>query len=322
LNNKIVSTKRTSAIFLAIVLVTGTITALSFPSFMTDVEAQPYYGEIDIRYNSYGPPEYPSYKPDYYKPQYPSYDKHDRDKSKDSSSKSVSINKIKCINTNLNINGNNTGDINLGNKGAADGGYVGGGYSSVDGSGDGYYNDGYNKNKKDNGFDCIINNNNTNINTVGGGNVTDGDGNATDGDGPDTVRTILSVSKNIGTCTPTDNSQNAIDACAAIETEILPNLYTLSITDNTLNPTLVEGSEVPVDVTVNPGDYLVAEIGTTDLQTAIADISEEFTVDIFPLFSVTGDCSLAPGDAGGTITEGDSETCNLVNSFDVRESAG
>jgi len=101
LNNKIVSIKTTSAIFLAIVLVTGTITTIS-PSFMitgANAQAQPYYG-----YNSYGPPEYPdnnykksygndnnsydksqyqssSYKPDY-KPQYPSYVKDDkRDKS-------------------------------------------------------------------------------------------------------------------------------------------------------------------------------------------------------------------------------------------------
>ncbi len=67
MNNKIVSTKRTSAIFLAIVLVTGTI-ALSSPSFIikgVNAQGQPYYG-----YNSHGP-EYPdnnyynSYEPDY-----------------------------------------------------------------------------------------------------------------------------------------------------------------------------------------------------------------------------------------------------------------
>jgi hypothetical protein len=103
-----------------------------------------------------------SSKPDY-KPAYQSYDGKDdkRDKSQKDSSKSVSINKIKYINTNLNVNGNNTGDVNVGNKGQ---GYVGS-YSS----GDGY------DNKKDKGFECIINNNNNNINIVtGGGNATDG----------------------------------------------------------------------------------------------------------------------------------------------------
>ena len=98
-----------------------------------------------------------------------------RDKSKKDDSKSVDINKIKCINTNLNINGNNTGNVNVGNKGqisAAEEGYLG---ANSYGS-EGYY-DGYNNNQGK-GFDCIINNNNTNTNVVtGGGNVTDGNGN-------------------------------------------------------------------------------------------------------------------------------------------------
>ena len=49
--NKIVSTKKTSALFLAIVLVAGTI-ALSSPSFIGDVKAQRDY-EMDKKYNSY-----------------------------------------------------------------------------------------------------------------------------------------------------------------------------------------------------------------------------------------------------------------------------
>ena len=67
--NKIVSTKKTSAIFLAIVLVAGTI-ALSFPSFMVgDVQAQRDYG-MDKKYNSYEQDygmdkKYNSYEQDY-----------------------------------------------------------------------------------------------------------------------------------------------------------------------------------------------------------------------------------------------------------------
>jgi hypothetical protein len=183
-NNKL---HKSSAIFLATVLVAGII-ALSSPSFMVGAQAvpqygmereygsyeqpeygsyeQPEYGSYEQpEYGSYEQPEYPSYKPDY-KPEYPSYDKDNRDKSKKDSSKSVDINKIKCINTNININGNNTGDINLGNKGQlaaadADRGYSGA-YSS-DGSGEGYYDGNY---KKDKGITCIINNNNNNNNTV------------------------------------------------------------------------------------------------------------------------------------------------------------
>jgi hypothetical protein len=227
LNNKLtLATIKISTIFLAIVLVTGTIALASSQSYFmvgTNVQAQPYYGGgMDNRYddrksygmNSYGSSNYgndnsyasdygmkndrksygndyghesqyqqPSYKPDY-KPQYSSYDGKDnkRDKSQ-KDSKSVSINKFNCINTNININGNNTGDINVGNKGAAaEEGYLGGGYSSADGSGGydgnaaGYYDNKYDNNKQGKGFDCIINNNNTNTNIVtgGAGNVTDG----------------------------------------------------------------------------------------------------------------------------------------------------
>jgi hypothetical protein len=70
----------------------------------------------------------------------------------------------------VNINGNNTGDISVGNKGAAEG-YLGASSSGGSGYGVGGY-DGYKQGK---GFDCIINNNNTNTNVVsgGGGNVTD-----------------------------------------------------------------------------------------------------------------------------------------------------
>ena len=117
------------------------------------------------------------------KPIYPSYVKDDRDKSTKDSKKSVSINKLKSININLNINGNNAGDINLGNKGARER-YVDTYSSNGGGYGGGY--DGHNK-KNDKGFECIINNNNTNTNIVtGGGNITNGGGNATDGNVTDT----------------------------------------------------------------------------------------------------------------------------------------
>ncbi len=193
------------------VLITGTITAIS-PSFIIGVQAQgdPYH-QMYNKYNSYEeqPREYPSqyadreynsYKPSYeknsydthpsygndnyqpreyssyqqdYKQEYPKYVKENYKPKKDS----VSINKFNCINTNLNINGNNTGDINVGNKGAAEGGYVGG-YSSDGGSGYNgnagyYYDNGYDNNKQGKGFECIINNNNNNTNIAagGGGNV-------------------------------------------------------------------------------------------------------------------------------------------------------
>ncbi|HEX6294168.1 MAG TPA: hypothetical protein VFZ46_03370 [Nitrososphaeraceae archaeon] len=100
MNSKIVSTKTTSAIFLAIVLVAGTFAAIS-PSFIIGVNAQSE--SYDYGYNSYEPEytdkAYNSYESDYGmdsydkpiyddkklyddKPIYPSYVKDDRYKSK------------------------------------------------------------------------------------------------------------------------------------------------------------------------------------------------------------------------------------------------
>jgi hypothetical protein len=94
-------TTKYSAIFLAAILVAGTI-ALSNSSFMVGAQAQQYYG-MDQRYNSY--------EPDYGMDRYDdkqSYEKDNNsyDKSKDSSH-SVSVKKIKCNNINVNVNGFN-----------------------------------------------------------------------------------------------------------------------------------------------------------------------------------------------------------------------
>jgi hypothetical protein len=189
LNNKIVSNKRNSAIFLATILLAGGIIAFSNPSFMKEAQAQQeyYYEEMNdyerpsyYKNDNYEPREYPSYQSDN-KPQYTSYGKDNNYKSKKHSGDSISlnINKLKCINNNVNINGNNNGTINVGNSGSSatgsgtDQGYLGVGSYGDNGEG---YDKGYNK-QKDQGFTCIINNNNTNTNVVSGG-----DGNVTNGD--------------------------------------------------------------------------------------------------------------------------------------------
>ena len=84
--NKIVSTKKTSAIFLGIVLVAGTI-ALSSPSFIVgDVQAQRDYG-MDKKYNSYEQDygmdkKYNSYEQDYGMDK--KYNSYEQDNGKDS----------------------------------------------------------------------------------------------------------------------------------------------------------------------------------------------------------------------------------------------
>jgi hypothetical protein len=223
LNNKIVPTKRISAIFLAIVLVTGTFAlSSSLSSFMITVagtaQAQPYSYDVrmDYRHNSYEPtseypPEYTdrnSYYNSYEPPTAEGYGNDNNyqklyEKDSISSKKSVSINKLKCINTNININGENAGNVNIGNKGQAADAVNGKGYlgayssdgSGYDGNG-GYYDNGYDNNKQEKGFDCVINNNNnnTNINLGGGG------GNQTVPPEPEPQTGSLTVNKEIYGC--------------------------------------------------------------------------------------------------------------------------
>ena len=94
--SKIVSTKKINAIFLTIVLITGTIFTFS-PSFMIP-DAQAF--QMDNNYESdYGMDSYDD-KQSYGK------DSNSYDKSKDSSS-NVIVKKIKCNNINANLNGFN-----------------------------------------------------------------------------------------------------------------------------------------------------------------------------------------------------------------------
>ncbi len=103
--NKFSSTKKNIiSLFLSIILVTGTI-ALSYPSFMINVQGQQ------------------SYTNNYYK-------------SNDDTN--VNVNKIKCINDNININGVNSGNVNAGKKGVTEEGNLGAYSSNID---KGYYND-------------------------------------------------------------------------------------------------------------------------------------------------------------------------------------
>ena len=138
MNNEILSIKRNSAIFLATVLLAGTI-ALSSPSFIVGAQADSYYGGMD------------NYKK--------------------SSGKDVNVKNVKCNNVNVNVNGLDlnltsvpflsgllASEANEGERGANS-------YGSGGSYGDKSRSDGDFK------FICINNNNNTVI------GVDDGDDN-------------------------------------------------------------------------------------------------------------------------------------------------
>jgi hypothetical protein len=348
LNNKLTSTTiKISTIFLAIVLVTGTIAlASSQSSFMvgTNAQAQPYYGGgMDNRYDdrksyvmdSYGSSNYgndnsyksqyqPSYKPDY-KPQYqPSYGKdNDRDKSQ-KDIKSVSINKLNCINTNININGNNTGNINLGNKGKAaaeEGGYVGAysaGSDGYGGSDEGYYDNGYDNKKKDKGFTCTINNNNTNTNIGGDGNQTIP---------PEPPKAKLNVTKLV-TCEERKiggNNDIITPVLRPTCTDLLGNItedqFNITVTDTNVSPSSFNGSETGTIVTLDAGSYTVTEDpDETSIAADKATLGGNITGPniSFP----NGDCTQTGANstsATGTIAAGEEQDCNIENQFVITE---
>ena len=154
MNNKIISSTKINTIFLAISLVAGTIDGILSPSsFIIGVEAQTEteYGSN----NSYEPTSYP--------------DNNNYHKLKDN----VSIEKIRCNNININFIGDTTGNITLGNNGPVTPTAAAGAEGDLSPSsfgGNGYddetnygYDEEYNNNP-DIGFECIINNNNTNTN--------------------------------------------------------------------------------------------------------------------------------------------------------------
>jgi len=313
--NKIVTTKKTSAVFLATLLVLGTIATIS-PSFMAGAQAESYYG-MDDKYDSYEPiypSEYTDNQYNTYEPR--EYTSDNNYKSKKDSSNSVSINKLKCINNNVNINGNNTGDINVGNSGrsASSPGTDDEGYLGVGSSGGGNYGEGYDngyKKQKDQGFTCIINNNNNNTNIVaGGGNITEPEPTAT-----------LAVTKTTR-CDP-DDSDAALEACGAIENAISPDEFNIVVTGNEPDPDEFPGSNTPpgVVVTLGAGDYQVTE-ELPNLPILPPGVSVSRTT------TFAGNCAdVDPSNtqsivAAGTIEAGESQICDIDNIYAASTARG
>ena len=243
--NNILPTKRTSAIFLATLLVLGTIATIS-----PTAQAQPYYEE-----NRYDP-EYPS---EYtinnsYEPEYPSDNSYD--KSKDSS---TVIKKINCNN----INSNNNGvDVNLGIPNGNDA--LVEAQAEEAATANGLYGE-----KNNNNFKFVCSNHNNNINIV------------EEPIPPVAEDANLVVSKFV-TCEPSPGSSLAITACEEIEGEIgnfqfliEPNEFTITVSGDNPNPSQFEGSgypDLPVVVTLGAGNYKVSETADPSVAATIADL--------------------------------------------------
>ena len=122
-------------------------------------------------------------------------------------------------------------------------------------------------------------------------------------------------------CTPSVATlQGACDAIIAgtglPAGQITPNEFNIFVTGNNPNPSQFDGSTTPVVVTLGPGAYQVSETEDLSIQGAFSAVVAQFPEIggiVGPILTFSGDCDPAAGT--GTITAGESQTCNIENAF-------
>jgi hypothetical protein len=303
LDNKIVLRKTTSAIFLAIVLVLGTIALSS--SFMKDVTAQQELGINNNYENHYGKDNY---------------------KSKDSN---VSIKKLNCNNINANLNNIDASfgsqvDTNGNTDDAADGEALAAleGNEAIAANGLGNSGDSDNNRvfvDRQNDFVFVCINNNDNVVVVD---------NKTTPEEPEPTTGTLTVTKqftcNEGQIPNSISIQQAVSPCQVVEELINEDDYIINVEGNNPSPSQFPGSSTGTDVTLGPGDYVITEpFPNTGIERILfTQFPNIVAIGFFgPVF--TGDCTsetigfLTRGI--GTIEAGESQTCNLSNSIIIEQ---
>ena len=280
--DKIIVTKKTSAIFLVIVLVTGTIT-LMHPSFMAGAQAQPYYGQ-------------------------------DNNYDKKSDKKDVSVKNVKCNNVNVNVNGLelNTTTVPFLNNLLTSEGQDGYGDDSSYGSGSygvGGQQSGYDKNNNNFKFVCINNNNNTVVvvNETTSEEPTTG-----------TLRVIKQVTCTEEQLPNSISVQQAVTPCLVLEELVNENDFIIRVVGNFPVPSQFRGSPEGTDVTLGSGNYLVTEeFPPIPIDVLFPQFPNIFSISMFIIYS--GDCTAATPmlsiTATGAIESGELQTCNIENKF-------
>jgi hypothetical protein len=117
----------------------------------------------------------------------------------------------------------------------------------------------------------------------------------------------LAVTKTV-ICIP-DTSLEAARACETFRSTIEPNDFGIAVTGNDPNPSGFPGSNVPVIVTLGPGDYEVTE-------TTLPLIIIPPGLDVSGNVDFSGHCTQDPANeisATGTIAAGESQTCDITN---------
>ena len=123
----------------------------------------------------------------------------------------------------------------------------------------------------------------------------------------------LEVTKSVS-CIPNDTSPPAAAACETILNSAPPSSFNIVVTGDNQNPSEFAGSNVPVFVNLNAGNYEVTE--EAPFVAPPAGVSITITTDF------AGDCTdVNPNDqqsreATGTIEAGESQICDISN--DIR----
>ena len=215
--------------------------------------------------------------------------------------KQVSVSSLKCNNINVNVNGLELDVLPpfLANSGLA--------AEAIEGetNTNSFANNGDGSQFNDFRFSCINNNNNTVVEEQ-------------QPEPTEPTTTTLTVTKLV-TCEDTRLTPVNGPTCANLLGNITENQFNITVEDFIGSPSEFAGSETGTTVTLNPSNYTVTETPDDSVAQEIATIRGNITG---PNPSFTGDCRPAipgPFEAIGTISAGESQTCNIENHFVINE---
>lgn len=142
---------------------------------------------------------------------------------------------------------------------------------------------------------------------------------------PPKEETNLLVTKTVTCEDLTDSSvlsvQQRVNPCLTLENTITEDQFDISVTDSNPVPSQFQGSEGGQNVALGTGPYTVTEAAAQSVQTDIDTLKQQLGVNIAgPTPSFAGDCTppfQGSFSATGTIAEGESQTCNIENSFTI-----
>ncbi len=225
--------------------------------------------------------------------------------------KNVNVQKIKCVNSNINVNGVDITKIPRDDIA---------GLAAANEAGEGP--DGANT-QNGNGLGDKINFDRNLVNVCVNVNDNEQTKVTPPGTPPEEETATLLVTKTVACEDNRDSglsAQQELNLCTLVTTAIQESLFIIDVTDTDPVPTQFPGSVAGTSVTLGPGNYVVEETPNEAAIEAIIDDIEG--LDGFqitgPVATFSPDCTQSDDfEATGSIAAGESETCNIVNTFQV-----